>query len=357
LQRHTNLDKAKWEIYTSFSSIYPTFLGGIGVKTFILRRIAYILPTLIGITIVSFIVINLPPGDYLTARIAELEIRGDTTSRQYLEQLKSYYGLDKPLYTQYFIWITHFIKGDFGLSFEYNKPVKDLIGERLLLTILLSISTMLFTWFLAIPIGVYSATHQYSFLDRLFTFISFIGMATPGFLLALVLLVLVLFQFGSSLLGLFSPYFVNAPWTFARFVDLLRHLWLPIFIIGFSGTGGLIRIMRGNLLDILGQQYILTARAKGLKETIVIWKHAVRIAINPLISIAGMSLPGIIGGEMLTSIVLNLPTTGPLFYRALQVQDMYLAGSFLMFLTIFLVIGNLIADLALAWADPRIRYE
>jgi peptide/nickel transport system permease protein len=324
---------------------------------FILKRILYIIPTLIGISIVSFVVISLPPGDYLTARISELELQGDTTSRQYLEQLRSYYGLDKPVYTQYFIWVTHFFKGDFGLSFEYNKPVRDLIGERLALTIFLSISTMIFTWIISIPIGVYSAIHQYSFWDRFFTFLSFVGMATPGFLLALVLLVLVLFRFGTSLLGLFSPEYVNASWSFAKFIDLLKHLWLPVIIIGFSGTGSLMRIMRGNLLDILGQPYISTARAKGLKETKVIWKYAVRIAINPLVSIAGMSLPGIIGGEMLTSIVLNLPTTGPLFYRALQVQDMYLAGSFLMFLTMFLVIGNLIADLALAWLDPRIKYE
>lgn len=324
---------------------------------FIIRRVLYIIPTLIGISIVSFIVINLPPGDYLTARISELELRGDTTSRQYLEQLKTYYGLDKPVYVQYFVWIQHMFKGDFGLSFEYNKPVRELIGERLALTILLSLFTMIFTWIVSIPIGVYSATHKYSLFDRIFTFISFTGMATPGFLLALILLVLVLFRFGISLMGLFSPEYMNAPWSMGKFIDLLKHMWLPVIIIGFSGTGSLIRIMRGNLLDILGQPYIYTARAKGLEERKVIWRYAVRIAINPLISIAGMSLPGIIGGEMLTSIVLNLPTTGPLFYRALQVQDMYLAGTFLMFITIFLVIGNLLADLALAWLDPRIKYE
>lgn len=325
--------------------------------SFILRRILYLIPTIIGISIVSFVVINLPPGDYLTARIAQLELMGDTTSRQYLEQLRTYYGLDKPVYTQYFIWIQHMLKGDFGISFEYNKPVRDLIGERLALSVLLSVFTMIFTWIVSIPIGVYSATHQYSFFDRFFTFLSFTGMATPGFLLALVLLVLVLFRFGVSLMGLFSPEYINAPWSIAKFIDLLKHIWLPVIIIGFSGTGGLIRIMRGNLLDILGQPYIFTARAKGLKESKVIWRYAVRIAINPLISIAGMSLPGIIGGEMLTSIVLNLPTTGPLFYRALQMQDMYLAGTFLMFITIFLVIGNLLADLCLAWLDPRIKYE
>lgn len=324
---------------------------------FIIRRILYIIPTIIGISIVSFIVINLPPGDYLTARIAQLELMGDTTSRQYLEQLRVYYGLDKPIYMQYFIWIQHMLKGDFGISFEYNKPVRDLIGERLALSVLLSVFTMIFTWVVSIPIGVYSATHQYSLFDRFFTFLSFTGMATPGFLLALILLVLVLFKFGVSLMGLFSPEYINAPWSIGKFIDLLKHIWLPVIIIGFSGTGGLIRIMRGNLLDILGQPYIFTARAKGLGERRVIWRYAVRIAINPLVSIAGMSLPGIIGGEMLTSIVLNLPTTGPLFYRALQMQDMYLAGTFLMFITIFLVIGNFLADLGLAWLDPRIKYE
>ncbi|HHY97764.1 MAG TPA: ABC transporter permease [Firmicutes bacterium] len=327
------------------------------MREFMIRRFLYLIPTLILISIVSFIIINLPPGDYLTARIAELEMAGDTTSRQYLEQLKTYYGLDRPVYVQYIKWVTRFVRGDFGISFEYNKPVKDLIKERLALTILLSLSTMVFTWVVAVPIGIYSATHQHSFLDRFFTFISFAGMATPGFLLALVIMVLVLMRFNQSLIGLFSPQYVNAPWDLAKFIDMLKHLWLPVVLIGFSGTAGLIRITRGNLLDVLGQQYILTARAKGLKEAMVIYKHAMRIAINPLISIAGMSLPGIIGGEMLTSIVLNLPTTGPLFYRALQVQDMFLAGSFLMFLVVFLVIGNFLADLALAWADPRIRYE
>ena len=327
------------------------------LSDFIIRRILYLIPTLILISIVSFIIINLPPGDFLTAQIAELEMRGDTTSRQYLEQLKSYYGLDLPIYVQYWRWISRFVRGDFGLSFEYNKPVRELVGERLALTMLLSICTILFTWIIAIPVGVYSATHQHSFADRVLTFLSFAGMATPGFLLALVLMVGVLMRYDVSLLGLFSAEYVNAPWSWAKFVDLLKHLWLPVILVGFSQTASLIRIMRGNMLDVLGQQYITTARSKGLKERVVVYKHALRIAINPLISIAGMSLPAIIGGEMLTSIVLNLPTTGPLFYRALLMQDMYLAGSFLLFLVVFLVLGNFLADLALAWSDPRIRYE
>jgi peptide/nickel transport system permease protein len=327
------------------------------LKEFIIRRLLYLIPTLIMISIVSFIIINLPPGDFLTARIAELEMRGDTTSRQYLEQLREYYGLDQSIYVQYWRWISRFVVGDFGLSFEYNKPVRELVGERLALTMLLSICTILFTWIIAIPVGVFSATHQHSIGDRVLTFLCFTGMATPGFLLALVIMVVVLMRYDVSLLGLFSAEYANAPWSWAKFVDLLKHLWLPVILVGFSQTGGLIRIMRGNMLDVLGQQYITTARSKGLKETIVIYKHALRIAINPLISIAGMSLPAIIGGEMLTSIVLNLPTTGPLFYRALLMQDMYLAGSFLLFIVVFLVLGNFLADLVLAWSDPRIRYE
>ncbi|MCX7796487.1 MAG: ABC transporter permease, partial [bacterium] len=257
----------------------------------------------------------------------------------------------------YIIWITHFIRGDFGWSFYYEKPVKELVGERLALTLVLSVVTLIFTWALAIPIGVYSATHQYSWGDNLFTFLGFIGLSIPGFLLGLLLMFISVFYFNQSVGGLFSPQYVNAPWTLGKVIDLFRHLWIPVIIIGLSGTAGLIRIMRGNLLDILGQQYVLTARAKGLMESIVIWKHAVRVAINPLISSLGMSLPGIISGESLVSIVLNLPTTGPLFLEALMRQDMFLAGSFLMFLTMALVVGNFLADLGLAWADPRIRYE
>lgn len=216
---------------------------------------------------------------------------------------------------------------------------------------------MIFTWVIALAIGIYSATHQYSIGDRIFTFLGFIGLSIPGFLLALILMFVAVFYFDQSVGGLFSPKYVDAPWNLAKILDMLKHIWIPVIIIGMSGTAGLIRVMRGNLLDILGQQYILTARAKGLKERIVVFKHAVRVAINPLISMAGMSLPGIISGETLTSIVLNLPTTGPLFLTALQTQDMFLAGTFLMFLAMMLVLGNLLADFALAWADPRIRYD
>ncbi|HOK29457.1 MAG TPA: ABC transporter permease [bacterium] len=324
---------------------------------YIIRRIIYSIFLLFLVSIVGFVVIQLPPGDFLTVRIQELRNRGDLSAEIYAEQLRARYGLDKPIWMQYIIWITNFVKGDFGWSFYYEKPVSELIGERLALTITISVITLIFTWALAIPIGVYSATHQYSWGDNIFTFLGFIGLSVPSFLLALLLMFISVFYFNQSVGGLFSPEYINAPWNFAKIIDLFRHLWIPVIIIGLSGTAGLIRIMRGNLLDILGQQYILTARAKGLKESIVIWKHAVRVAINPLISSLGMSLPGIISGESLVSIVLNLPTTGPLFLEALTRQDMFLAGSFLMFLTTALVAGNFIADLALAWADPRIRYE
>lgn len=325
--------------------------------SYIIRRLVYSILLLFLVSIVGFTVIQLPPGDFLTIRIQELRNRGDLSAEIYAEQLRMRYGLDKPFWMQYIIWITHFVRGDFGWSFYYEKPVSELVGERLALTLVLSVVTLIFTWALAIPIGVYSATHQYSWGDNIFTFLGFIGLSVPGFLLGLLLMFISVFYFNQSVGGLFSPQYVNAPWTLGKVIDLFRHLWIPVIIIGLSGTAGLIRIMRGNLLDILGQQYVLTARAKGLHESIVIWKHAVRVAINPLISSLGMSLPGIISGESLVSIVLNLPTTGPLFLEALMRQDMFLAGSFLMFLTMALVVGNFLADLGLAWADPRIRYE
>ncbi|NPV78827.1 MAG: ABC transporter permease [Firmicutes bacterium] len=325
--------------------------------TYLLRRVLYSIPLLIMVSIIGFLVIQLPPGDFLTIRITELEARGDYSARLYIDQLKARYGLDKPIWLQYWIWISNFVRGDFGYSFRYERPVSELVGERIALTVTLSVVTMIFTWVIALAIGIYSATHQYSIGDRIFTFLGFIGLSIPGFLLALILMFVAVFYFDQSVGGLFSPKYVDAPWNLAKILDMLKHIWIPVIIIGMSGTAGLIRVMRGNLLDILGQQYILTARAKGLKERIVVFKHAVRVAINPLISMAGMSLPGIISGETLTSIVLNLPTTGPLFLTALQTQDMFLAGTFLMFLAMMLVLGNLLADFALAWADPRIRYD
>jgi len=325
--------------------------------TYLVRRAIYSIILLFAVSIVGFIIIELPPGDFLTTRIIELQQRGDRSAEQHIAELKARYGLDKPEYMKYFIWITHFVKGDFGRSFRYEQAVSSLIGERIGLTLAITLSTLIFTWMLAIPIGVYSATHQYSIGDNIFTFLGFIGLAIPNFLLALIAMFICVYYFNVSIGGLFSPEYVKAAWSFAKVLDLMRHMWIPVVIIGTAGTCGLIRIMRGNLLDILGQQYVMTARAKGLKEVLVVWKHAVRVAINPLISTLGMSLPGILSGGALTAIVLNLPTAGPLYLEALQSQDMWLAGFFLMFYAIFLVIGNFLADIALAQVDPRIRYD
>ncbi|HRJ43173.1 MAG TPA: ABC transporter permease, partial [Caldilineaceae bacterium] len=283
--------------------------------------------------------------------------QGSQNAELQLKGLRERYGLDDPIYVQYWLWVSHFAVGDFGESFAYNRPVSELIGDSLLLTVIISVVTLLLSWVIAIPIGVYSATHQYSTGDQFFTFISFIGLATPGFLLALILMVISVYVFKFPISGLFSPGMETMPWSFAKVVDLFKHLWVPVLLIGMSGTAELVRIMRGNLLDVLNQQYVLSARGRGLAERVVIWKHAVRMAINPLISLIGLQFPSIISGSIIISIVLSLPTTGPLLYRALRTQDMYLAGSFLMLLSLFLIIGNFLADIALAWVDPRITYE
>ena len=312
-------------------------------------------PVLFLISVISFIIINLPPGDFLTIKIAELRARGDPDAERRVMLLTERFGLDRPLWQQYLIWVTNFVRGDFGRSFEYEREVRELIGERLLLTVIVASLTLLFTWIVAIPIGIYSARYQYSIADNILTFIGFIGLATPNFLLALIIMFVAVTQFGISPGGLFSPEFAHAPWSIARVVDLLRRIWIPVVILGTAGTAGLLRIMRGNLLETLGQAFVRTARAKGLHERVVVYKHAVRMAINPLITIAGMQLPIIISGEAIVGLILNLPTIGPLFLRALLVQDMYLAGTILVFMSLLLLIGNLLADIALAIADPRIR--
>ena len=327
------------------------------MTNFIIRRILHTIPLLFVISVVVFTVINLPKGDYITTRAAELERQGSLRAMDELQSLYQRYGLDKPLYVQYWMWISNFVRGDFGESFAYNMPVAQLIGQHMLLTVVLSLATMLFAWCVAIPIGVYSATHQYSLGDQLVTFLSFTGLATPSFLLALILMVASVYLFNTPISGLFSPGMETAPWSMAKVVDLLKHLWLPIILVGMSSTASLVRVMRGNLLDVLGQQYVMSARGRGLKEGVVRWKHAVRMAVNPLISMLGMSFPNIVSGSIIISIVLSLPTSGPLLYRALRVQDMHLAGSFLMLLSAMLILGNFLADLALAWVDPRITYE
>ncbi len=326
--------------------------------TYIVRRIIMAIPTLLAISIIGFFIIQLPEGDFLDRKIQELEQQfGDSSSLARVEELRIRYGLHQPVYLQYLKWISGFVVGDFGESFEHEREVNELIWDRLGFTLLISIGSLIFTYVVAIPLGIYSASNQYHWTDHTLTFMSFVGMSIPAFLVALALMVFVFEVFGIPLFGLFSTHYEGAPWTWGKFMDLLKHLWIPVIVVGLNGTAGLMRIMRGNLLDVLGQPFIQTARAKGLQERVVVIKHAVRIAINPLISILGMSLPAILSGSTIVSIVLGLPTVGPLLLRSLLNEDIYLAGTLLMMFSILLVIGNLLADIALAWVDPRIRYE
>jgi len=324
---------------------------------YIIRRILIMIPTLVAISIISFTIIQLPAGDFFTTYVAQLSASGESVDQAELESLRQRFGLDEPLYVQYLKWAWNFVRGDFGQSFEWNKPVRALIGERLAMTILISTCTLLFTWAVAVPIGVYSAVRQYSWMDYFLTLIGFIGLATPNFLFALVLLWASYSWFDMSIGGLFSPQFVDAPWSLAKTVDLLKHLWIPVVIVGTAHTAKFIRIIRGNLLDELKKPYVTTARAKGMSETRLILKYPVRVAINPLVSTIGWTLPELVSGIAITAVVLNLPTTGPLLLRALLSQDMQLAGTFIMFLAILTVIGTLISDILLAWVDPRIRFE
>lgn len=325
--------------------------------TFLARRFVYMVLTLLFVSVMGFIIINLPPGSYLDYYIAELESQGTLTAQSQIDAITKQYGLDQPAYVQYWMWFTGFLRGDFGRSFQYNRDVKELLWQRLGYTVVISTTSLILTWIIAIPIGIYSATHQYSLGDHIFSIIGLAGLSIPNFMLALILMVVASRVFNQEVGGLFSAAYIDAPWSWGKFVDLLKHLWIPTLVVATSGTAGLIRMMRGNLLDILNMQYIQAARARGLAEQLVIVKHAVRNAVHPLIMLLGMSLPGIISGATVVSIVLSLPTTGPLYFNALQQKDMYLAVTFLMFLSIMLVIGNFLADLLLAWVDPRIRLE
>lgn len=300
---------------------------------------------------------KLPPGDFLTTYAAQLEASGESVDQAELQGLRQRFGLDQPVYIQYLRWAWNFLHGDFGHSFEWNKPVSSLIAERIPLTILVSVVTLLFTWLVSIPIGIYSAVRQYSWVDYILTFVGFIGLATPSFLFALVLLWISYAYFGMSIGGLFSPQYAEAPWSLAKFADLLSHLWIPVIIVGTAHTAKFIRIIRGNLLDELKKPYVTAARARGLSETRLILKYPVRVAINPLVSTIGWTLPELISGIAITAVVLNLPTSGPLLLNALLSQDMQLAGSFIMLLSFLTVVGTLISDILLAWVDPRIRFE
>ena len=324
---------------------------------FFVRRIMVMIPTLLAISAITFVIIQLPPGDYLTTLMTELESRGEAIDESRLQFLRETYGLDKPMIEQYFVWLGGMLTGDYGFSFDYNRPVADVIGDRMLLTIVVSFATILFIWVVSFPIGIYSATHQYSLGDYGLTFLGFLGLATPNFLLALVLLYFANVTFGTSIGGLMDAAYLDAPWSWGKVLSILEHLWIPVIVIGTSGTAGMIRRLRANLLDELHKQYVVTARAKGLPPGRVLWKYPLRMAINPFIADIGNLLPQVVSGAAVVSIVLSLPTTGPMLLDALRSQDMYLAGSFLMFLALLTVVGVFLSDLALAALDPRIRLE
>lgn len=324
---------------------------------YIARRLVLLIPVLLVISVVIFLIIQLPPGDYLTTYINNLKNSGIEVSESQAESLKQQYGLDQPIQAQYFMWIKNMILyGDFGRSFQWNKPVKAILLERVPLTMAISLTTTLFVFAVSIPIGIYSATHKYSPFDYVFTFIGFIGLSVPGFLLALVLMWVIYNLTGAMVSGLFSVQYADAPWSLAKLGNLLSRIWFPMIIIGMSSTAGLIRVMRGNLLDELQKQYVVTARAKGLPEREVLFRYPVRIAVNPIISTIGWILPSIVGGEVLVSIVLNLQTTGPVLLQAVRFQDMFLAGSITLILSLLTIIGTLIGDILLVWLDPRIRF-
>ena len=321
------------------------------------HRLLIMIPTLLAISLITFVIIQLPPGDYLTTYIAELESQGETVNLDKIEFLRQQYGFDKPMYEQYLLWVVGMLQGDFGYSFEFNLPVTDVVGDRLLLSFIVSFSTIMFTWAVSFPIGVYSATHQYSVADHGLTFIGFLGLATPNFLLALVLLYFANVTFGTSIGGLMDPMYIEEEWSWPKALSVLEHLWIPVIVIGTSGTAGMIRRLRANLLDELHKQYVSTGRAKGLAPFKLLVKYPLRMSLNPFIADIGTLLPQVISGAAIVSVVLSLPTTGPMLLDALRTQDMYLAGSFLMFLASLTVVGVFVSDLLLAVLDPRIRLQ
>jgi len=323
---------------------------------FILRRSLILIPFLVLISIISFLVIQLPPGTYVDTYVNNLRLQGGTVSEEQKASIEAMYGLDKSLPVQYGIWITNIVlRGNFGNSFRYNRPVTDILQERIPRTISISLVSIFLTWLIAVPLGILSAVKQYSFWDHLFTFISLLGLAVPGFLLALILMYAVYAKTGWMISGLFSPEFRAEPWSIAKFTDMLKNIWLPLLVLSITGVAGIIRVLRASLLDELNKQYVTTARAKGLSEWQLILQYPIRIAINPLISTLGWMLPAVVGGEIVISKVLNLPTTGPILLEATTAQDMYLAGGIVMILSVLTVIGTFISDILLAVNDPRIR--
>ncbi len=325
---------------------------------YIINRILIAIPLIFLVSIAVFVIIQLPPGDFFDQYKIKLAETGTHVDEQTLEQMRKEYGLDQPLTVQYFLWMKGIItRGDFGFSFEYNQPVAGLIWERLFLTILINLFVIVLIWIVAIPIGVYSATHKYTVVDYLLNLIAFLGTGMPSFVLALVLMWMAYAYFGADVGGLFSQQYVSAPWSLAKFMDLLKHAWVAVLVLSVGGTAGLIRTMRANMLDELPKPYVDTARAKGLRERALVWKYPLRVALNPFISGIGYVFPQLISGAQVTAVVLNLPMTGPLLLQALLSQDMYLAGSFILILSVFGIFGTLVSDILLAVFDPRIRYN
>lgn len=325
------------------------------MQSYILRRSVIAILTVLAVSVISFLVIQLPPGDYVTAYIAQLQSTGTVISMEEAANIRQQYGLDQPFYVQYFKWIVQIAKGNFGVSMLYNRPVSAVIGDRLTLTIVLTLASVLLTWIIALPIGIISAVKQYSLVDYVSTFFGFIGLAIPNFLLSLLVMYIGFAYFDKSVGGLFSPEYQVAPWSLGKVIDLIKHLWIPAIILGLSGTAQLIRIMRNNLLDELAKPYVVTARAKGLSPIRTILKYPVRVALNPFISTIGYTLPHVVSGTIIVSIVLGLPTVGPLLYQALLAQDMFLAGTIILLVGALTVGGTFISDILLIWVDPRIR--
>lgn len=325
---------------------------------YIARRVLYMVPTLFAISLVAFAVITLPPGDFVDTMVMEARQNGEALTNQEIQNLREFYGLDQSWWGQYTSWMGGILtKGDFGFSFRWDLPVDELIWPRLGMTFVVSFSSLMFVWIVAIPIGVYSAVKQYTIGDYVATVIGFIGLAIPNFLFALVLMYVSFRYFGMSVGGLFSPEFVNAPWSWARVADFLSKIWIPMLVLGTAGTAGLIRVVRANLLDELKKPYVITARAKGLRERTAIRRYPLRIALNPFVSSLNDVFVNLVSGATIVSVVLSLQTTGPLLLDALRAEDMYLAGSFIMMLSLLTVVGTLVSDLLLAWLDPRIRYQ
>jgi peptide/nickel transport system permease protein len=325
---------------------------------YILKRILYMIPTLIGMSLISFFIIQLPPGDFLTSLISAIADSGQSLDQASINKLTAQYGLDQPIYVQYWKWISNIVfRGDFGWSFDWGQPVSRLIWDRLGITLFVSVLSLLLIWVIALPIGIYSAVKRYSLGDHIFTLFGFIGLAIPTFVLALGLMYVSFKYFGQSVGGLFSPQYETAPWSWAKLWDLCLHLWIPILVIAISSTAALIRVMRANLSDELNKPYVVTARAKGLSEFTLLMRYPVRIALNPFISTIGWVLPSLISGVTITAIVLNLPMAGPLLLRALVSQDMYLAGAFILLMSVLTLVGMLISDILLAVLDPRIRFR